>query len=69
VDDLCYNMLMFVVLWWLIMLQVKSYGVMVKNLNLQSGGERFLQLGITFFLTYIAYYKFVFSLRVAKLSS
>jgi len=29
----------FIALKWLIMLQIKSCGVMVKDLNLQSGGE------------------------------
>jgi hypothetical protein len=32
-------MLMFIILWWLIMLQMKNIVAMVKDLNLQSGGE------------------------------
>jgi len=34
-------MLMFIVLWWLIMIQMKKFVAMVKDLNLQSGGEWF----------------------------
>jgi hypothetical protein len=32
-------MLMLIVLWWLIMLQMKKIAAMVKDLNPQSGGE------------------------------
>jgi Mg2+/citrate symporter len=32
-------MLMFIVLWWLIMLQMKFFAPMVKDLNPQSGGK------------------------------
>jgi hypothetical protein len=32
---------MFIWLWWIILLQIKSYGVMVKELNLQNKNERF----------------------------
>jgi hypothetical protein len=55
------------------MLRVKNYDIMVKDLNLQSGGEssnfQTYNLGSACFLTYITYYKFVFSLRWVKLSS
>jgi hypothetical protein len=34
-------MLIFVPLWWLIMLQIKSCGAMVKDLNPQDKGESF----------------------------
>jgi hypothetical protein len=34
-------MLVCIPMWWLIMLQIKSCGVMIKNLNLQNEGEGF----------------------------
>jgi len=32
---------MFIILWWLIMFQIKNYGAIVSDLNLQSENEGF----------------------------
>jgi hypothetical protein len=35
-------MLMLIALWWLFILQIKTCGAMVKDLNFHNEGERFM---------------------------